>query len=495
MLLPVTLVVLTGIVALILDMIAHRRNNHGMKVVTLAGLAIAAASIAWQFAMPGKTLFDGMIVRDEKALMLQLLVVIACFLSVLFSEGYLKQKQIPFGEFYPLAAWSSAGGMIMVSTDSMLMLFIGLEVLSIPFYVMVGLSRKEAKAEEAALKYFLLGAFATAILLYGLAFMFGASGSLRFSDVGPSLAALDGTMRSMLVFGMGLALIGLCFKAAFVPFHQWTPDAYEGAPTNVTAFMASASKIAAFGALYRFLDGSLELSRYWFPVLFWVAILTIALGNLAAIFQKDVRRILGYSSISNAGYVLVALLAHYRVPDQVSLGTTIFFLIAYNLMTVGAFAVVSLAARNGRESTRLEDLHGMWRRNPTSAALLIVFIASLIGVPPTAGFFGKFLIFNDALRAGLMPLAVVLALGSVVSVYYYLQIVRATFVSDETSRYETAEMNFGLRMTCVVCAVGILIVNLFLGPIFKYMEGSKKDPVVATSAPLGLDGARASARP
>lgn len=485
MLMPVVLVVCTGIVALLLDMASHRRNNHAMKVATLIGLAATGWSIVSQFGAPFGETMDGMVVRDAQALMLQLLLVGAAFLSVLFSEGYLKEKRIPFGEFYPLVAWSAAGGMIMVATNSMLMLFIGLEVLSIPFYVMVGLSRKEAKAEEAALKYFLLGSFAAAIMLYGFAFIYGATGSLRLDSIAAAWNANDMMARNLLIMGIGLSMIGLCFKGALVPFHQWTPDAYEGAPTNVTAFMASASKIAAFGAFYRVLDGAAVLSQYWFPILFWIAIATIAVGNLAALFQTDVRRILGYSSISNAGYVLVALLAHYMKPAEIGLGTTVFFLVSYTLMTVGAFAVVSLAARDGRESTRLEDLHGMWRRSPLGAGLLILFIASLIGVPPTAGFFGKFLIFGDALRADLLTLAVVVALGSAVSVYYYLQIIRATFVSDEQSRFETSKGSFGLKSACVICAVGTLGASLLIGAIDRYMQSGAR----VASASIGTEGA------
>jgi NADH-quinone oxidoreductase subunit N len=235
----------------------------------------------------------------------------------------------------------------------------------------------------------------------------------------------------MVVFGIGMVLVGLGFKAALVPFHQWTPDVYQGAPTNVTGFMAAASKIAAFGALVRVLAAAAPVQEIWFPAMVGICILTMTVANLAALVQKDVKRVLGYSSIANAGYILVAVLAHFKAPDKVPLTTTLYYLMAYSLMTLGAFAVIGLAAKGGKEGSRFRDLHGLWNRAPFAVACLVVFVASLIGIPPSAGFVGKLLIFNDALAAGLPVLAIALAVNSVISVYYYLGIVQATFVSDE----------------------------------------------------------------
>src|SRR5205085_2348323 len=279
---------------------------------------------------------------------------------ILFSEGYLREKRIAFAEFYPLVLWSTSGAMLMATSRNLLVIFLGLEVLSIALYVMAGMSRSEEKSEESALKYFLLGAFASGFLLYGIAFLYGASGSLRIDDIAASWASAEPFARTLLVFGISLILVGLCFKSAFVPFHQWTPDVYQGAPTNVTAFMAAGSKIAAIAALFRVLESSGTMINYWLPGLAVVAVFTMTVGNLVALMQKDVKRILGYSSIAHAGYILVAILAHARSVENPSLNgdigfsTTAYYLLSYSVITIGAFAVISLVARKGREHTTLK---------------------------------------------------------------------------------------------------------------------------------------------
>nr|HWA83351.1 NADH-quinone oxidoreductase subunit N [Fimbriimonadaceae bacterium] len=405
-------------------------------------------------------------------LTMQLLIIGATFLAILFSEGYLREKRIPFGEFYPLMLWSAVGAMVMATSRNLLMIFLGVEILSIALYVMAGMSRSEEKSEESALKYFLLGAFASAFLLYGIALTYGATGSLNLSSVAVAWNGHDPNAKTLLLFGLAMMLIGLSFKASFVPFHQWTPDVYQGAPTNVTTFMASASKIGAFAALVRVLQGFniSGLTEYWLPALTWVAILTMVVGNLVALVQKDVKRILGYSSIAHAGYMLVALLAHFSNPDKVSLNTLIYYLLSYSLMTIGAFAVISLVAKGGKEGTRLKDLHGLWQRQPLAAGALILFVVSLIGVPPTSGFFGKMMIFTDAVSAGLVPLAVVLATTSIISVYYYLGIARAVFVADEdAAKARSAPMNPGLAAACLICSVGVIAVVVAFSPVMNFI--------------------------
>ncbi len=367
--LPVLIVAGTGILALLPEIIAPRRSNFWIVVVSLVGLVVSGGFIVGQFGSPLGPTFGNMVYSDEFALTMQLLIVGATFLVVLFSDSYLREKRIAFGEFYPLALWSAVGAMVMVSTTNLLMIFLGVEILSISLYVMAGMSRSEEKSEESALKYFLLGAFASAFLLYGIALTYGATGSLDLDAIKIAWHHHEAGAQPLILFGLGMMLIGLSFKASFVPFHQWTPDVYQGAPTNVTTFMASVSKIGAFGALIRVLDGFAvgDLTNYWIPALFWVAILTMVFGNLIALVQKDVKRILGYSSIAHAGYMLVAVLAHYKNPEHVSLSTLIYYLLSYSLMTIGSFAVISLVAKGGKEGTRLRDLHGLWQRSPVAA--------------------------------------------------------------------------------------------------------------------------------
>ena len=476
-LLPTLIVIATGIVTLFVEMFAPRRNNNIIVGVGLVGLLIAAVSVTNQFGLPNAATFGDMVVRDHLGLVLQLLLVGVCFVAFMFSEGYMREKKIAFAEFYPLALWSTAGAMLMVTTTNMLELFLGLEVLSIALYCLAGMSRQESKSEESALKYFLLGAFASAFLLMGIAYIFGATGSLDLSAIATISKIGQPFHHNMVVFGIGMLLVGLGFKSALVPFHQWTPDVYQGAPTHVTGFMAAASKIAAFGALIRVLEAAAPYQPFWFPVMFWICILTMTVANLSALVQKDVKRILGYSSVANAGYILVGVLAHVKEPESVGLGTSLYYLVAYSLMTLGAFATLSLVAKGGKEGTRLQDLHGLYHRAPFAVACLVVFVVSLIGIPPTAGFLGKFLIFNDALSAGLPVLAIVLAVNSVVSVYYYLGILHAAFVSEDGAvKTVSAKPGLGLNLAVLACAVGIFAVTFGATPIQAGLAGGDKTP-------------------
>jgi NADH-quinone oxidoreductase subunit N len=480
---PILIVVVTGMVALILEMIRPRHANSAMGIACLIGLFTAGYFTAQQFGQPDSETLAGMFVRDRFGLVMQLILVLAASLAVLFSDGYLRAKRIAFGEFYPLLIWSTAGAMMMATTKNLLMLFVGLEVLSISLYVLAGMSRTENKSEESALKYFLLGAFASGFLLYGIAMVYGATGSLHVSAISDAWTNGIGYQHTLLIFGLGLMLVGLGFKAAFVPFHQWTPDVYQGAPTNVTAFMAAGSKIAAIAALVRVLDGMLALSDYWMPALFWVAILTMSVGNLAACVQKDVKRILGYSSIAHAGYLLVAVLSHLSNPAEIGFGAISYYLVSYTLMTVGAFAIVTLGTKDGREATGLQDLNGLWQRSPYAAGLLVIFMISLIGIPPTAGFFGKLYIFNDALRAGLTPLAIVLAVNSIISIWYYAGIAKAALVAETEGEAPSRPLGAGLATAGTVCAAGLFAAVIFLTPLMDWLVGSgatSNPPVTAS---------------
>lgn len=466
--LPFVVVAVTGIVALLLETIQPKRDNGLILGVSLAGVIASFGILLSQLALPATKTFGGMVVRDQFAVLLQLVLVGATAVCLMFSEDYLREKRIAFGEYYPLTLWSLSGAMVMVSTDNLLMLFVGLEILSIGLYCLAGMSRQEARSEESALKYFLLGAFASAFLLYGMAFLFGASGSLALPDITKAITALDSTTAPLPAFGIALVLVGLGFKASLVPFHQWTPDVYQGAPTNVSAFMAAVTKTAAFGALARVLVATVPLAHFWFEALYWAAIATMCVGNLVALVQKDVKRALGYSAIAHAGYLLVALLAYIKDPTKVSLGTTVFYLIGYAAMTVGAFAVVSLAAKGQRDGSRYQDIYGLYKRAPFATVMLVLFLASLIGIPPTVGFFGKQLIFIDALRVGLAPLAIVLAVNSAVSAYYYLQIMVAAFVSDEgAARPVSRKPGTGLTVAACVCGAGVLFASMFGGYILS----------------------------
>ncbi|MCG9894537.1 MAG: NADH-quinone oxidoreductase subunit N [Fimbriimonadaceae bacterium] len=483
---PVLLIMLTGLAALMVEILQPKRNNDLIIGVSLAGLVLTAVSILAQFGMgPGNT-FSGMVERDQTALVLQLLLVVICFVVFLFSEDYLRRRKIAWGEFYPLALWSTGGGMIMASTTNLLMIFIGLEILSIALYIMAGMARQEARSEESSMKYFLLGAFASAFLLMGIAFAYGATGSVDLARIGSLTLDTRPELQTLLIFGMALMLVGAGFKLALVPFHQWTPDVYQGAPTNVTAFMAAASKTAAVGMMIRLLDGMpAPVAQVFVPVLAFVAAATMIVGNAAALVQKDVKRVLGYSSVANAGYILVALLAYLAMPTPEMLNVVLFFLTAYAVMVLGTFAVLTLTARDGKDGSRMEDFYGLWKRQPLAAALLIIFIASQIGIPPTGGFVAKALIFLATLQTDLLWLGLILAVTSAMSAAYYLGIIRACFVQDEgtTPSVSQAPMTGGLKFSLVACAIAVFAVAVFYGPISQAYLGAgagtpPEDPLV-----------------
>lgn len=474
-LMPTIVIFVTGILGLLVEMFRPKQNNNLIVGISLAGIATAFVLLLGQLGQAPVTTIGNMVYRDQLAVLLQLILLGATALSFTFSEGYLRQRRIAFGEFYPLALWSVAGGMIMVGSQNLLMIFVGLEVLSIALYCLSGMARGDQRSEESAIKYFLLGAFASAFLLYGIAFLYGASGTLDISGFTTALNA-TGNSAIMAIFGLILMLVGLGFKAALVPFHQWTPDVYQGAPTNVTAFMSVVSKVAAFGALIRVLDAANVFQNYWFPAMTGIAIATMTIGNLVALIQKDAKRALGYSSIAHAGYILVGVLAHLQSPGEISLKSVVFYFVSYTAMSIGAFAMISITARDGKEGTRTQDLNGMWRKAPYAAGVLFICLVSLIGVPPTAGFFGKLAIFNDALAAGLPVLAIALAINSILSAFYYWQIAKAAFIDDEPAlQTEFAPMNTGLKVTGAICAAAIIAIVFFATPILKAGETAGRD--------------------
>lgn len=472
---PTAIVALTGLLALAIELFSPRRNNNLIVGASLVGLALALVSLAIGYSAPEAESAAGTIVRDGFGSAMQTILVLGTALIVLISEPYLREKRIPFAEFYPLVLWSTVGGMLMVGTKNLLLVFLGLEILSIAIYVMAGMNRGERRSGESALKYFLLGAFASSFLLYGIALFYGATGSLQLDAIPPHATGL---VRTLLLIGLAMMLVGLGFKCSFAPFHQWTPDVYQGAPTNVTAFMATGSKVAALGALYRVLEAYGPYFDAWAYLVGGLAVLTMVVGNLAALAQTDVKRILGYSSVAQAGYVLVAIVAHAKRPDLVGPQSTVFFLLSYVLTTIGALAVVALNARNDAEPTELESLGGISRRSPLAAAALAFFALSLIGLPPLGGFFGKFYVLADALQAGLPSLAIVLALTSAVSVVYYLRLARAPYADTEvTTPVPTAA---AMRAALVLCGVGVLAAAFFSAPLFNAMGLTTSTAAIVT---------------
>lgn len=484
---PFVVVAITGMITLLLETLKPRKMNAPIVGVSLTGLAVALGLTIFQIGLPATSTLSTLVTRDSFGLFAQVVMIGATILCFLFSESYLQHKKIGFGEFYPLATWALLGGMVMVATDNFMTMFVGLEVLSVALYCLAGMSRDEHKSEEAALKYFLLGALASAFFLFGVAYVFGAGQSTALGDMTRVMSGELAHLKSLAVLGLGFVLVGLAFKSALVPFHNWTPDVYQGAPTNITAFMSVVSKVAAIVAMARVLIAAAPVLSIYAPAMILIAGLTMTIGNIVALAQRDVKRVLGYSSIANAGYLLVAVLAHTKNPTQVDLSTTIFFLINYAVMTVGGFAVLTMTAYQGREGTRFGDVAGLWKRSPLAGGSLVVFLASMIGIPFTGGFLGKFSIFVDAMKAGLMPLAILLAINSAISAYYYLMIMRAVFVDQEpVVKTEKAPMSAGLALTCVLCLAGVFGVGIFGGSLMSAIGDVEARPAASfAQKPIG----------
>jgi len=411
---------------LLLELVPAKPGSSRAAVVALAALIVSGLAVTLA-RDARRTLFGGMLVHDGFTVFFTLLFCAIGAFAVLLSWDYVRRTRIDHAEYYALLLCATLGMVLMAASNDLIMVFLGLELMSLSLYVLVGFRRNLLESNEAALKYFLLGAFASGFFLYGIALLYGATGTTNLGRMAEFLAASPLRSSPLLLVGGLLLLTGFLFKVAAVPFHMWTPDAYEGAPTSVTAFMSVGAKAAAFAALARFglrvLGG---MPAEWVPVLGAVAMLTMTVGNVSALFQNNLKRMLAYSSIAHAGYVLVALAA--GGPDGAS--AALFYLAVYSFMNLGAFGVLTLLGRGAQERVLMADVAGLGFRRPFVAVALAVFMISLGGIPPTAGFMGKVYVFGTALKAGLLPLVVVGVLNSVVSVFYYLRVTVAMYMQE-----------------------------------------------------------------
>ena len=355
-----------------------------------------------------------MVVQDNYSLFFKLIFLITAGLTILMSIRFLKLEGFEHGEYYVLLLFATVGMMLMASAADLIIIFLGLETFSLAIYVLAGFFRTQVKSNESSLKYFLLGAFSTGFLLYGIALIYGATGTTNLKGIYEFVRKIDLLTDPLLLIGMGLLIVGFGFKVASVPFHMWTPDVYEGAPTSVTAFMSVGAKAAGFAAFLRvFLYSLSSLQTDWVWILWVLAVLTMTLGNIVAIAQKNIKRMLAYSSIAHAGYILVAMVA----ASELGTASVLYYLLAYAFMNLGAFGVVILYGRKGEENILIGDYSGMASKYPLLAAAMAIFMFSLAGIPPTAGFVGKFYIFSAAVKAGYIGLAIIGVLNSALSVY------------------------------------------------------------------------------
>ena len=456
---PLLAVVTGALIVLLLEVFIKKERRAYLGYVSLAFLAAAAylSVSSWSREL---TYFRGTLSLDNLAVFLTLLFSLAVAFVILLSLKYIGQQDANHGEVFALLLLALSGLIIMTSSSDLLVIFLGLEVLSVSSYALAGLKRKDEKSGEAALKYFLLGSFASAFLVLGLAFLYGAARSTFLPEIIAHFGAEAGSSVLGLI-GVALVLVGFGFKVAVVPFHMWTPDVYEGAPTPVTAFFAVAPKAAGFAVLIRlFLNfwDSVPNSSVLFWALWTISVLTMVVGNLVALRQTNIKRLLAYSSIAHAGYLLVAILAQ----DYASL---VFYLAAYLFMNIGAFAAVIGLSKTGTEYLELDDFAGIGFRYPWIGGTLSVFLLSLAGFPPTAGFLAKFYVFSAAVRAGLVPLVVIGVLASLVSVFYYLRIVVYMYMREPGREVDIEIENPALFLVLFLCLYGVLQLGIFPGNI------------------------------
>ena len=465
LLLPEIVLVTAALFLLLLGVIYRARAGGtgpalAGAVLSLAGLVVCAFMTLAQWGTVSGT-FGGMLRIDPFATYFNLLFLAGAAGCVLLSVREAGSLRGVAGEYYALLMIATFGMMVMISATDLLVVFIGLETMSLAVYILVGSRREKAESNEAALKYFLIGAFASAFLIYGIAFLFGTTGTTQFRGLAERLATTTGGPSGLQLLGLGLVLIGFLFKVAAVPFHMWVPDAYEGAPTPITAYMAVAVKAAGFGVLLRLLNvGLLPLSAYWLPVMWSLAVATMIVGNLGAIFQGSIKRMLAYSSIAHAGYLLTALasinpLAVNPVDDR-ALTAVLYYLVIYTLMNVGAFGVLIYMGAAGRSMDTLEQVRGAGFRYPLLAAAMAVFMFSLAGIPPTGGFLAKFYIFSAAIDRGLISLAIIGVLNSAVSVYYYLRVVVQMYMRESEEPLPALSFSLPVGLAILLSAWGVL---------------------------------------
>jgi NADH-quinone oxidoreductase subunit N len=450
--LPITIVAIAAMAVLLAGVRVDDEDSEGLGWLTLASLGVA---FVFALALVGENgiAFAGAIAVDGFSAYFQLVILIAAAFVVLMSLDYLGENRLPGAEFYSLLLFATVGMMLMATAGDLIIIFLGLETMSIAVYVLVGLRRRDPRSNEAAMKYFLLGAFSTGFLLYGIALVYGATGTIKLA---PIHAALASNMASnhLLMLGLAMLVIGFGFKVAAVPFHMWTPDVYEGAPTPITAFMAVGVKLAAFAGFVRvFLVNFGPVSPHWATALWVLAALTMTGGNLIAVVQTNIKRMLAYSAIAHAGYLLVGMTA--AGPQAGS--AVLYYLLAYAFTNLGAFAVVVALERRTSQSDEISDYRGLARRAPALAAAMTIFLLSLTGVPPLAGFMGKFYIFSAAISAGDVGLVIIAVLNSVLSAYYYLYVIVAMYM--EEGGLEVARMT---AKPALVAAIGLAAIATIL---------------------------------
>jgi NADH-quinone oxidoreductase subunit N len=499
---PELIVCLAGVVVMLVDAFARPSQRWVTGSLSLIGLLAAALASLWLWLSwnGASQAFNGMIVLDELRLGFTLVFLIVSALTILISMIWVENERLPAGEFHSLLMFATAGMMFMASGEDLVIVFLGLEILSIATYVMAGFRRTDVRSNESSLKYFILGSLSSAFLLYGIALIYGATATVSGLPGTTNIAEIarrldEAQYPPLLLAGAAMMLVGFGFKIATAPFHIWTPDVYEGAPTPVTAFMAAGPKAAGFASFMRvFVFGfpfvvatanktvGSEIHHAWLSALVVLAIMTMTVGNVVAIVQNNVKRMLAYSSIAHAGYALLGFIAAGAAPDSVQRNAAItavtFYLLTYAVMNIGAFAVVQLIARADDRRTEVEDYNGIGFQSPVLAFCLTLFLLSLLGMPLTAGFIGKIMVFRAALDQGYYRLVVIGVLNTALSAYYYLRLIIVMFFRERTTVWMAPPIPASIAIALVITVAGVLYLGLFPG---RVIDALQTKPIVSVS--------------
>lgn len=467
---PEIVMTLSALVVLLLEVFLKRREKRGY----LGVLSAIGVVVAFFFTLPlmgaEMSAFGGMFTNDGYGLFFKVIFLLIAFLTLLISIGYARRVEIEGGEYYALILLATVGMMLMASGTHLITLFLGLETMSISIYVLAGMMREDRRSVESALKYFLLGAFATGFLLYGMAYVYGATGSLLLKDIASFIAGEKSLPNSpLLLMSLVFLTIGFGFKVASVPFHMWTPDVYEGAPTSITAFMATGVKAAAFAVFVRvFFIGLPAFRPDWTTIMWVLAVATMTLGNIVAISQTNIKRLLAYSSIAHAGYLLVAFVAG----NSLGVSGMLFYLMAYAFMNIGAFGCVILLGKKGEENTLISDYAGVGFKHPILAAAMTIFLLSMAGIPPLGGFMAKFYVFSAAVESRFYWLVIIGVLNSAVSVYYYLRVTVLMYFRESEREIEGLDFSPASVVAVVLAVIGTLYLGIFPANVLSFAQRS-----------------------
>jgi len=456
LLVPELTLICVGLILMLLDLVVRKK-----ELIAAVGIAGTLVALYGTYKLYGfyepQTAFAGMFILDGYSNFFKLIFYLNIILTICISLKYMAIEKAAFGEYYALLMFSTTGMMIMASASDLIVLYLGLELMALSTYILAGFMRDQPRSNEAALKYFFLGAFSSAFLLYGISLTYGLTGTTNLKGIAEALIALNITDNPITYLGLIFIIVAFGFKIALVPFHMWAPDVYEGAPTSITAFMSVGPKAAGFAVLGRVLfDAFAGMQVQWAAILVPIAVITMATGSIIALAQTNIKRMLAYSSIAHAGYMLLGLIAG----THEGLTSTINYLMIYLFMNIGAFAIVIMLRREGFQGENLEDYMGLSKSHPLTSALMLIFMFSLAGIPPTAGFVGKFYVFMEAINAGYVSLAIIAVVFSAISAFFYLRVIMYMYMKDPVKEV-TLTTSPTMSVALAVTAMMVLIFGVF----------------------------------